>query len=706
MTPHHFTPPPDTVLNRELSWLAFNERVLGEAEDERVPLLERIKFLSIASNNWDEFFMVRVAGVWRQIDAGIVQPGPDGLTPKQVLTEIARRVHGAVARQHQLFLQSLQPKLEEAGVFILPTSSLDAAQADYVADIFERTLLPVITPLAVDMSHPFPRLGNRALVLVAELEPEENAELESGGLPGTELCFIPVPTNVSSRFLRLPSAPGTHVFVLLEDVIRAHLTKLFDGYQVVNCRTIRATRDSDVPIEEDATDDLMKAVEEGLRSRRRGAVVRVQFEEGLSPTILEALVEQLELLPEDLYPTQGFISFSDLMQLYAAVDLPDMKYPPMALLHHPAITYADSMFDAIRDGDLLLHHPHHAYDPVVRFVREAADDPAVLAIKMTLYRMTPDSLIAEALERAAERGKQVAVVVELRARFDEASNIIWAKRLEKAGAHVVYGIPNFKTHCKACLVVRMEEGAIRRYCHLATGNYNERTARLYDDFSYFTTRSDFGEDVSHLFNLLPGYTRPPRFKQPVLAPKGLRQMLLDRIQRERTHAQEGRSAGMVLKMNALVDPQLISALYEASGDGVRVDLIVRGACCLRPGVPGLSERIRVISILDRFLEHARIYQFHNAGDEELLLSSADLMPRNLDHRVEVAFPLLDPLLRNQVKEMLDFQLQDTEKARVLGPQGEVLRVGLDAAGPPLRSQIRVAESLAEAMAALEERYES
>jgi len=681
---------PEQILNRELSWLAFNERVLAEAEDPAVPLLERVKFLAIVSSNWDEFFMVRVAGIWRQIDAGITQPGPDGLTPRQLLGKVSTRIHELATRQHDLFHQILEPQLNAEGIFILKPEELDGAQKDFVLDYFERNLLPLITPLAVDTGHPFPRLGNRAMVLMSELEAEEYLEEES--LPVSQLSIIHVPASVTPRFLRVPAWDGRYAFVILEDVIRMHLPRIFQGYAIKNAQALRVTRDSDLPLEEDPFEDLMKTVEEHIRTRRRGAAVRLQYEKGLSETLLDTLIEELELAPEDLYPTEGFTAFSDLMQLYSQVDLPHLKDPAMPPVPVPQVEAYPSIFEAIAANDILLHHPFQSFDDsVMRFVREAADDPKVLAIKMTLYRMSRASPIAAALERAAERGKQVAAIVELRARFDEEANIAWARRLEKAGVHVVYGMPALKTHGKACLVIRQEQDNIKRYCHLSTGNYNERTSRLYSDLGLFTARPEFGEDLSNLFNLLTGYTRPPKFNQLILAPQHFRQALLDRIDRERRHAQEGKAARMILKMNALVDPIMIQALYEASQDGVQIDLIVRGSCCIRPGVPGLSENIRAISIIDRFLEHARIYHFTNNGDPEVLLASGDLMQRNLDHRVEVCFPLVDPIVAAQVIELLELQLHDTAKGRVLGPGGDVLRHGLDPSWPLLRSQARTYE---------------
>jgi polyphosphate kinase len=687
MKHRHPVPNPEELLNRELSWLDFNARVLEEAQDESVPLLERVKFLAIVSSNWDEFFMVRVAGIWREIDAGLNEPGPDGLTPRQVLQRVSDKIHHYSEIQHALFHEDLTPKLEAEGIFILDVHELDAAQMAFVTEHFEQTLLPLLTPLAVDPGHPFPRLGNRAMVLVTELEAPDAEE----GLPVSELSFVPVPTSVAQRFLRVPDEAGRHVFVMLEDVVRHFLPSIYRGYDIKACHAIRVTRDNDLPVEEEQSENLLKTIEESLRDRRRGAVVRLQYERGMSEEIFQLLAKELDLAPEDLYPTSGFASFSDLMQLYTQVDLPHLKDPVMAPLPVPELEEAGSIFDAIARRDILLSHPYQSFDDsVVRFLREAAQDPKVLAIKITLYRLSPGSPVAMALEQAAERGKQVAAIVELRARFDEEANIAWARRLEKAGVHVVYGLPGYKTHCKAALVIRQEEQGIRRYCHLGTGNYSERTSRLYADYGLLTARPEFGVDLSHFFNLLTGYTKPPAFVRLLPAPTLLKEGLLGRIRRERDHAAAGRPARMILKANAIVDPEVIQALYEASQAGVDVDLIIRGTCCLKPGLPGLSERIRAVSIIDRFLEHARVYHFANGGEPETWLASADLMPRNLDHRVELAFPVVDPLLAAELLDALELQLRDTQKGRVLGPEGQVLRRGL-IPGESLRSQLKLYE---------------
>jgi polyphosphate kinase len=676
----------DRMINRELSWLEFNRRVLEEAQDPTVPLLERVKFLSIFSSNLDEFFMVRVADLKQRIWAGDQTAAADGLSPAQTLVAISDRVHKLVQEQHRCFLADIQPRLVAEGIKIIRPKEITPEQAAVLDDYFRRTLLPVVTPLAIDPGHPFPHLVNRALCLIVSLRPTEPSPL-----PSASLAVIHIPAQVIPRFIRLPAAPGEHHFMLLEDVIRLHLPRLYHGYEILSAHAIRVTRDADVPLTGGRkAEDLLKAIEESLRERRMGDAVRLQYDSDLPPEILGRLVTELELEPGDLYAGEGFTAFTDLGQLYVAVDLPRLKDRP--LVPHPvrAFDAAPDVWSAIRAGDILVHHPYQPFDVVTRFVQDAATDPRVLAINMTLYRVSPTSPIAKALTLAAQAGKEVAVLVELRARFDEEANIRWAQALEEVGAHVVYGLPGYKTHCKACLIVRQEPDGIRRYCHLSTGNYNARTGGIYTDTGLFTCRPELGEDLTELFNLLTGYTRPVRFNHVLVAPIGLRQALVEKIRRETAHARAGRPARIVAKVNSLVDWPIIQELYDASQAGVQVDLIVRGTCCLRPGVPGLSERIRVVSIIDRFLEHARIYCFENGGATEYYLSSADWMPRNLDHRVEVAFPILDPRLQAEIRQMLDLQLADTAKARLLRPDGTSVRARPEA-GAGLRSQERLYE---------------
>ena len=675
--------PPDAFVNRELSWLEFNRRVLEEAQDPTVPLLERVKFLAIFSSNLDEFFMVRVAELKRRIRAGDTTMGPDEMSPTKTLAAVADQVHRLVDAQHRCFLEELGPILASEGVRLVRPKEVTAEQERFLEDYFRRTLMPVLTPLAIDPGHPFPHLANRSLCLIVSVKP-----VAPSVLPHATLTVVRIPGQVVPRFVALPGPPGQHAFMLLEDVIRLQLPTLYTGYEIVSCHAIRVTRDAEIALPRKTAADLLTSVEAGVRERRMGDAVRLQYDADLPAPLLAMLVDELELGPDDLYAGTGFTAFSDLFQLYAAVDLPRLKDHVMPPRPVPAFEGAADIWSAIRAGDVLAHHPYHSFDAVTRFVSDAAEDPRVLAIKMTLYRVSPTSPIAQALTRAAENGKEVAVMVELQARFDEEANIRWARALEEVGAHVVYGLPGYKTHCKACLVVRAETDGIRRYCHLATGNYNVRTGGIYGDFSLFTCRESIGEDVTELFNMLTGYTRPRRFRHLLMAPTGMREAFQQRIRREAEHARRSEPARIVAKMNSLVDRTLIEELYAASQAGVRIDLIVRGICCLRPGIPGFSDRIRVISIVDRYLEHARAYYFHNGGHSEYWLASADWMPRNLDHRVEIAFPILDPRLQSQIREVLEIQLTDTSKAREIQIDGSSIRVRAPEA-PPLRSQERL-----------------
>jgi polyphosphate kinase len=687
--------PADRFVNRELAWLAFNERVLEEALDPNVPLMERLKFLAIVSSNLDEFFMVRVAGLKRMIDAGIEAPFTDGLTPRECLKVVGKRCADLTVRQHRCFSEDIQPRLEREGVRFVSPEQLDSAQRAYLQGYFRRTILPVVTPLAIDPGHPFPRLANRTICLAVELAASD-AVISTTGHP---TALIHIPSSVLPRFIRMPSSQGEHRydFVLLEDAIRAHVDQLFHGYEVKSCCALRVTRDWDLVIDEESAGDLLKSIEEGIRARREGAAVRLQFSSALPKETLEILQRELELEPEDLYPSQGFVGFSDLLQVYGQVDLGPLKDPPIVPQRVQAFEKHGSTFDALKKGDVLVHHPYQSFDYVVRFVREAAEDPNVLAIKMTLYRTGGGaSPIVEALARAARNGKQVAVLMELKARFDEQANIEGARKLEQAGAHVIYGLVGLKTHCKACLVVRREDspdqaGAmIRRYVHLSTGNYNSRTAWVYVDYGLFSAREELCEDVTQLFNVVTGYCKPPRFHHVTMAPYGLREKVIELIRRERANAEAKRESRIVAQLNALVDPEVIDELYLAGKAGTKVQLIVRGICCLRPGVPGLSENIRITRIVDRFLEHARTFFFHNDGKPEIHLSSADWMPRNLDRRIELMFPILDATLQAQVREALETQLKDDVKASELDENG-LGRPRTPSAQQPIRSQIKLYE---------------
>jgi polyphosphate kinase len=672
---------PSTYINRELSWLEFNRRVLEEAQDASVPLLERVKFLAIFSSNLDEFFMVRVAGLKRRIRTGNVEMDPDGLTPGETLTAIARRVHELVEEQHHCFLHSVLPQLTTEGVHLVRPEEMSGEQERFLEEYFQRTFYPIVTPLAIDPGHPFPYIASRSLCLVVSLKSSIASRL-----PSTDLSVVHIPAQVVPRFIPLPTKEGQYAFMLLEDMLRQYLPRLYHGFEILSSHAIRVTRDGDdFDVTRGRAQDLMVSIEQGVRERRMGNAVRLQYDPDLPRELLSQFLEELELSAEDLYPGEGFTAFTDLFQLYAAVNLPRLKDKPLAPLAVPAFDRALDVWSAIRNSDVMVFHPYESFDAVTRFVEEAAQDPKVLAIKMTLYRVSPTSPIVQALGRAAEAGKEVSVLVELQARFDEEANISWARALEKVGAHVVYGLVGYKTHCKACLVVRQEVDSIRRYCHLATGNYNVRTAGIYSDVGLFTCQESFGQDLTELFNLLTGYTRPQKFNHLLLAPTGLREHFVTSIRKEADHARAGRAARIIAKVNSLVDPTVIDELYLASEAGAQIDLIVRGMCSLRPGLPGVSERIRVISIVDPYLEHARIFYFHNGGEPEYWLASADWMQRNFDRRVEIAFPVLDPQHQARLKEILEIQLSDTIKGWQIQSDGRSFRRRTDGL-PDLRSQ--------------------
>src|SRR5215467_11395408 len=666
------------LINRDLSWLEFNRRVLEEAKDPGVPLLERVKFLAIFSSNLDEFFMVRVAGLKRRVKSSGTTS--DGIAAASVITAIAQKVRELTDEQHVCFLDTILPQLAAEGLHLLRPEEISREQEQFLEDYFRKTLYPIVTPLAIDPGHPFPYLANRSLCLVLSLHAKDTSPL-----PHTELSIVHIPAQVVRRFIQLPSKEDQYAFVLLEDVLRQYLPRLYHGFDLLSTHAIRVTRDAEFGLVRRRNEDLLMTIEQGVRERRMGDAVRLQYDPDLPKELLTQLMEELELTGEDLYPARGFTSFTDLMQLYTAANIPRLKDRPQAPLSLPSFGRGPDIWNTIRSGDVMIVHPYQSFDPVTRFVEEAAKDPKVFAIKMTLYRVSPNSPIAQALSRAAEAGKEVSVLVELQARFDEEANITWARALEEVGAHVVYGLVGYKTHCKACLIVRQEADGIRRYCHLSTGNYNVRTAGIYSDLGLFTCRESFGEDLTELFNLLTGYARPQKFHHLALAPSGLREHFIGLIQNETEQARAGKPGRLIAKVNSLIDGSIIEQLYLASQAGVQVDLIVRGICCLRPGVPGLSDRIRAISVIDRFLEHARVFAFDNDGDPEYWLASADWMPRNLDRRVEVAFPVLDPALQTQIREILDVQLADTAKARLILPDGRCRRLAADG-GPPRRSQ--------------------
>jgi polyphosphate kinase len=644
-----------------------------------------VKFLAIFSSNLDEFFMVRVARLKAMVFEGDNSSDPDGLTPAEALTAISARVHELAAEQHLCFLNTIMPRLSAEGIHLVRPEEMSGEQERFLEEYFQRTLYPIVTPLAIDPAHPFPYLANRSLCLVVSLRPTL-----ASPLPHTDLSIVHIPTQVAPRFIPLPARDGQHAFMLLEDTLRHYLPRLYHGFEIRSCHAIRVTRDADFLVSRRRDEDLMMTIEKGVRERRMGDAVRLQYDPDLPVETVIQFVEELELTREDLYPGKGLTAFTDLFQLYAAVNLPRLKDRPQTPVPVPAFERAPDIWSAIRSGDVLAFHPYQSFDSVVRFVEDAAKDPKVLAIKMTFYRVSPTSPIAQALARAAEAGKEVSVLVELQARFDEEANITWARALEEVGAHVVYGLVGYKTHCKVCLVVRQEADGIRRYCHLATGNYNVRTAGVYSDLGLFTCRETFGQDLTELFNLLTGYARPQKFHHLLLAPVGLREHFISSIRREADHARAGQPARIIAKINSLVDPSVIDELYLASQAGVEIDLIVRGMCSLSPGLPGISERIRVISIIDRYLEHARIFYFQNSRKPEYLLASADWMQRNFDRRVEIAFPVVDEQHQAKLKQILEIQLGDNVKGWRIQPDGSSVRTPAESA-PSVRSQEQLYE---------------
>lgn len=662
---------PSLYINRELSWLEFNHRVLEVALNPDVPLLERLKFLTIVSSNLDEFFMVRVAGLNRQVKSQTVQRGPDGMSAEEQLRAISVRAHEMVKDLYRCLRKDLLPHLARQGIVHLRVEDLSADQARWVKDYFHRQVFPVLTPLALDPSHPFPHLRNRSLNLIVSLRKSKAPNAS------TYLAVVQVPT-VIPRLVQVPSGPqGGFQFVLLEDVLRHQMGELFQGMVITGCYPFRITRDSDLSFDEEEVEDLLDTIEQEVRKREWGDAVRLEVAGNTGPRALRELLEALHVAEPDIYRIDGPLNLQDFMALYRLSDYSHLKDRPFIPPVVRPLQGKRDLFTVLREQDLLLHHPYESFSSVVEFVQRAADDPDVLAIKQTLYRTSGDSPIIAALARAAQNGKQVTALVELKARFDEENNIGWARALERAGVHVVYGLVGLKTHCKVLLVVRREAGEerLKRYVHLGTGNYNPTTARLYTDMGLLTSSLKIGQDVSRLFNLLTGYSRVPNWRKLSVAPLGLRERVLELIARETEFARKGQDGRIIVQMNSLVDPEIIHALYRASQAGVKIDLIVRGICCLRAQVPGVSENIRVISIVGRFLEHPRILYVGNGGEGELYLSSGDWMPRNLSRRVETMFPIEDPVFKRRLlDEILCTKLRDNQNAWELQPDGCYRRV--------------------------------
>ncbi len=665
------------LLNRELSWLAFNGRVLGEAQDPEVPLLERLKFLAILSSNLDEFFMIRVAGLLRAVLSGDNSASPDGRTPQVQREELSAEVHRMIDEGMRVYREELRPELARNGIRLLDPADLDAAQRSQVGEFFHRDVYPVLTPLAVDPGHPFPHLFNKTINLAVMLERDDGSE---------HFGIVQVPRTLD-RLVRLPAPEGEHHFLFLDAVIRMHLDELFAGYAVRSAHYFRVTRDGDLAIEEEEEDPLLYAIERQLRQREWGIAVRLEVEAGMPENVERVLKEALDVDGLDAYTVAGPLQMSDLMAIATLNHLPALRDPPFAQGVRSPLREEEDLFALVARQDVLLHHPYESFDTVVRFVSAAAEDPGVLAIKQTLYRTSGDSPVVDALARAAENGKQVTAIIELRARFDEGSNIAWARALERAGAHVIYGLVGLKTHCKQTLVVRREDGGLRRYAHLSTGNYNPVTARLYTDLGMLTADPDITADISDLFNLLTGYARPPKWRSIMTAPQGLKDRMLELIEAERREAEEGRPARILAKMNSLVDREVIKSLLQACRAGVDVDLVVRGICCVRPGVEGVSERLRIRSVVDRFLEHERIFVFGTGERTRMFLSSADWMPRNFLRRVELCWPVKDRAIQKRIfDEILHASFNDNRKAWNLRPDGNYERARPVDGRPVLRSQ--------------------
>ena len=660
---------PSLYINRELSWLEFNRRVLEEAQDKRVPFMERLKFLAIFSSNLDEFFMVRVGGLLQKVHAGITRSsGADRTTPRVQLEKISQQISRMVLEQYKVLEEEVLPVLEKEGV-IIKTSHKQLSEADkkHLRENFRREVFPVLTPLAIDPGHPFPHLANKTLNLAVVLERPSH--------PDKLYAVVQVPA-VLRRFMALPVEDGVHAFASLEAITRLHLAELFPGMKIDHATVFRVTRDSQYEIDDEDVEDLLKAIEESVRKRRRGTAVRLEIEADAPEEVVLFLTNALDLdTSADVFRVPGLIDLTGLFQVYGLPGFAHLRDPYFVPHSVPDVANAANIWSAIRARDILMHHPYESFNPVVDFIETAACDDRVLAIKQTLYRTSSDSPVVRALQRAADAGKQVTAVIELKARLDEERNIAWARELEKSGVHVVFGFVGLKTHCKVALVVRREEDGIRRYVHLGTGNYNPQTARLYTDIGMFTCNPDFADDVSALFNYLTGYSELPVWKKLIVAPSRLQNFMIEMFDREAEFEKAGKGGRIIAKLNGILEPLVVQALYRASRAGVKIDIICRGICALRPGIPGVSENIRVVSIVDRFLEHSRIYYFGNGGDPVVYVGSADLMDRNLSRRVEVIFPIEQPDLKQRViKEILEVSLSDNAKARELQSDGSYKRV--------------------------------
>lgn len=659
-------------VNRELSWLKFDERVLSEARDKTLPLFDRLKFLSITASNLDEFFMVRVASLKDQVHAGYEKTDIAGMTAREQLNEISLRTHELVHVQYNTLIRSLLPALEKAGLHLLQGhEELTKEQKEFVDRYFEDNVYPVLTPMAMDSSRPFPLIRNKTLNIGALISKKDKKDKKGHN----ELLFATVQVpSVLPRVVKIPSVnEGDTTLILLEEIIERNIDKLFLSYDVVCAHPYRIMRNADLTIDEDEAEDLLVEIQRQLKKRQWGEVIRLEVEDSMDSRLLDILKKEFDIKDGDIYEINGPLDLTMLMKVYGMEGFEEYKTPKYIPAPVPQFQNDKDIFQVIREGDVFLHHPYMSFDPVVDFVRQAAKDPDVLAIKQTLYRVSGNSPIIAALAQAAENGKQVSVLVELKARFDEENNIVWAKKLEKAGCHVIYGLVGLKTHSKITLVVRREETGIRRYVHLATGNYNDSTAKLYTDCGIFTCDEHFGEDATAVFNMLSGYSEPKYWNKLIVAPIWMKDQFISLIEREAENAKKGLPAHIRAKMNSLCDPKVMAALYYASSCGVQIDLLVRGICCLKVGIPEVSENIHVRSIVGEFLEHSRIFYFENGGNPEIYMGSADWMPRNLDRRVEIVFPVEDEQIKKELDHILDLEFRDNVKAHILQPDGNYVK---------------------------------